>query len=37
VAEDPYIKAGANVNLLLTLAAQDFTAGKISVYVKYIN
>jgi hypothetical protein len=31
------IKAGANVNLLLTLATQDFTAGKISVYVKYIN
>ena len=34
---DTYIKAGANVNLLLTLATQDFTAGKISVYVKYIN
>jgi hypothetical protein len=34
---DTYIKAGANVNLLLTLATEGFTAGKISVYVKYIN
>ena len=34
---DTFIKAGANVNLLLTLATQPFTAGKISVYVKYIN
>ena len=34
---DTYIKVGANVNLLLTLAFENFTAGKISVYVKYIN
>jgi hypothetical protein len=34
---DTFIKAGANVNLLLTLATQSFTAGKISVYVKYIS
>ena len=35
---DTFIKTGANVNLLLTLAGgQVFTAGKISVYVKYIN
>jgi hypothetical protein len=34
---DTFIKAGANVNLLLTLATQSFTEGKISVYVKYIN
>ena len=33
---DTFIKTGANVNLLLTLATQDFTAGKISVYVKYL-
>jgi hypothetical protein len=33
---DTFIKTGANVNLLLTLATQSFTAGKISVYVKYL-
>lgn len=34
---DTLIKTGANVNLLLTTAVQDFKTGKISVYVKYIN
>jgi hypothetical protein len=31
------IKTGGLVNLLLTTAVEDFTAGKISVYVKYIS
>jgi len=34
---DTFIKTGGLVNLLLTTAVEDFTAGKISVYVKYIS